>query len=143
MKKIELKHYAAYLPYNVKVQRNNIEKKIVVLTPSNFDFNLLNNNKLILRPLSDLTKKIEHNEEKFIPIERLFSPAEYEYFPIIKFSFFNGVLNEIWLQNKKCSISESILTFYDWNLLLSWNFDIYNLIENDLAIDINSLQNQK
>ncbi len=78
--KLELKHLAGYLPYNLKIcymildlkngdpNTGDIDDRMkdcfMILTPlmlSKLDF------KPILRPLSDLTKEIEINGEKFAP----------------------------------------------------------------------------
>lgn len=68
--KLELKHIAPYLPYGLKMKYNNnfVSPKIRDLDLTNCAF-LMNEASLVLRPLSDLTKEIEHNGEKFVPIE--------------------------------------------------------------------------
>lgn len=83
--KLELKHIAPYLPYNLKlkyVSKYDVDKlsieSIVTLKQINEGSICVNgyktNNKSympILHPLSDLTKEIEVNGEKFIPIKKL------------------------------------------------------------------------
>lgn len=80
--------------------------------------------KPILHPLSDLTKEIEHNGEKFVPIHWFDENFDHnEAFPL--------VLN-----------SRGIVEMKHWNefqKLFEWHFDIFGLIENYLAIDVNSL----
>ena len=65
MEKLELKHLAPYLPYGL----NGIhgDKRIDFNSANIWVFTL--NAKPIFRPLSDLTKEIEHNGEKFVPME--------------------------------------------------------------------------
>lgn len=78
--KLELKHLAPYLPYNLKgnyevsevVPSAKFELRNKELRTDNIDF-FLKYAKPILRPLSDLTKEIEVNGEKFIPIVELFN----------------------------------------------------------------------
>ena len=84
----------------------------------------------ILHPLSDLTKEIEHNGEKFVPIERL--------------SKLNGMSAIRDMDTIALYIQESGLNFIPYviiNLLVSWHFDIAGLIEKGEAIDINTIEN--
>lgn len=77
MEKLELKHLAAYLPYGLKMEildfptgRKHYRKLKLDL---GHDFNYyLQQNKVrpILRPLSDITKEIEVNGEKFVPLKK-------------------------------------------------------------------------
>lgn len=114
--KLELKHIAPYLPYGLKYVHKNIIWDLTHLdsTTKNREY------KPILRPLSDLTKEIEVNGEKFVPIEKI---AIYG--------------------DNKAYLEEAILTglveVIVFNMLLRWHFDLYNLIENGIAIDINTL----
>jgi len=132
--KLELKHLAGYLPYKVKVSKihtlnigNGIGGISHVLTTHSKNY------KPILRPLSDLTKEIEVNGEKFVPIEIL-----NELFEI------NGLENTgngymiygVRSENAIIAVDEMI----DYiEKLYEWHFDIHNLIKNGLAIDINTL----
>ena len=81
--KIELKHYAPYLGCDAKDSTGKVGV-MVGLSLSNDTVKMyypahndkeswfpFENCKLILRPLSDLTKEIEHNGEKFVPIIEL------------------------------------------------------------------------
>ena len=79
--------------------------------------------KPILRPLSDLTKPIEHNGEKFVPIERIAYSYGYE----IQI-FRNKLLKPI-----MCEQFNIVLQ------LIKWHFDIALLIEKGEAIDVNTL----
>ena len=77
--------------------------------------------KLILRPLSDLTKEIEHKGEKFVPMDRI----------------------AIYNPNNLCYFIECILTgMVEWIVvtkLIEWHFDIADLISKGEAIDVNTL----
>ena len=77
--------------------------------------------KLILRPLSDLAKEIEHKGEKFVPMDRI----------------------AIYNPNNLCYFIECILTgMVEWIVvrnLIEWHFDIADLISNGEAIDVNTL----
>jgi hypothetical protein len=54
MKKTELKHLAAYLPYNIFVKRYGFANEIIQLTTDNIKFITANNDLLRLRPLNQL-----------------------------------------------------------------------------------------
>ena len=134
--KLELKHLAPYLPYGLKCM---VDKETVLLigldteveywiiwkklAASNQGCSYPSKNfKLLLRPLSDLTKEIEHNGEKFVP--SLNEDSELRQFT---FSSFN-----------------SIKTYYaDFEKLFEWHFDVFGLIEAGLAIDINTLHEKE
>lgn len=103
---------------------------------------------LILHPLSDLTKEIKHNGERFVPLERLYD--------------LNGSEGEKWFfewVDKKRKIICDIHVMFPqesyriWNTfhinqlsfkqaqqLHEWHFDIHGLIEKGLAVDINELK---
>lgn len=87
----------------------------------------------ICRPLSDLTKPIEHKGEKFVPTERLKTRS-------IPIKINN--LNCISLDDIYSSYTETTLN--DWltaiSYLLEWHFDIADLISKDEAIDVNTLE---
>ena len=126
MEKLELKYLAPYLPYGLKFYWEDLKGNINEpwsLTINSIDFALENQNKPILRPLSDLTKEITHNGEKFIPID-----------------YFVGDDSD--LVYNACLIHNdfSYLPYNLVQLLLEWHFDIFGLIEKGLAIDINTLK---
>ena len=76
----------------------------------------------VLRPLSDLTKEIEHNGETFIPIERI------------------GIYNP---NNVDCLINQILSEFVEFSImetLVRWHFDVVDLISKGEAIDVNTLE---
>lgn len=154
--KLELKHLAPYLPYELRIFhsafmfRNNWNENEIgtmvgitdvveldVLGETTFDivmrrdkdFYKLHDSrghfKSILRPLSDITKEIEINGEKFVPSDK-----------INKCTTTGGTYN--WFK-----ISEiGNLKYVNYEVvqkLFEWHFDIFGLIEKGLAIDINTL----
>ena len=152
--KLELKHLSAYFPYSLRFIHNNEGVDIVTninLKITNRRLSKTNDVKLLLRPLSDLTKEIEVKGEKFIPIHRLKQGGT----DIIDFHVENG--------NFSCYDNEGHETFYDskkmcffncyrgdlrefqgqyhaFQKLLSWHFDIFGLIDAGLAVDINTVK---
>lgn len=167
--KLELKHWAAYLPYNLRIfwLNCNISLRLIgVCTEKEFVNQVFcqfkdnsrswvdlseNQFKPLLHPLSSLTKVIEHNGERFMPILRLLGLDSKEL--IIKEIYcFKNSFNSYSVGvkyhhvNHEDNIFISSLSFGKGNLdvirydyvqrLLSWHFDIFDLIENNLAIPI-------
>lgn len=140
MNKLTLEHLAPYLPYGLKVQFDYkridkiIEKRIATinLIDSVWDRCNINNGSIsydliyfdeikpILRPLSDLTKEIEVNGEKFVPIEVLKH----------RYDFIYSSLNKYNLDKWEFRVIQK---------LFQWHFDVFGLIPQNLAIDFNTL----
>jgi hypothetical protein len=110
--------------------------------------------KPILRPLSDLTKEIEVNGERFVPIIKIVDPDNdhndwikmkveiYNPFPKMDmhhkyYRVIHNELGDIISINPK---NITALSFFMVDKLLEWHFDIFNLIPNNLALDINTLK---
>ena len=104
------------------------EEDIAPLADSNYG--------LCLRPLSDLTKPIEHKGEKFVPIEKL-----------------REIIGDGW-----CDVYErAVERMQEWDIdtlkdkikylpfefiqiFISWHFDLADLISKGEAIDVNTLE---
>lgn len=84
--------------------------------------------KLVLRPLSDLTKEIDVNGEKFVPIHFLVKIG-YENRNKVDFDFYS----------KKYDYHALVSNLDIYFKLLEWHFDVFSLIEQGLAVDINTL----
>ena len=127
------------LPYGLKMcyaYKDRID--IHILLPMHFDFKfqLVNERgKPILHPLSDLTKPIEHNGEKFVPIDN------------IEGLFIEGtedLINqsieaiEYFIENNFFSRME-YLPFILIQKLIEWKFDLFGGIDSGEAIDVNTL----
>lgn len=131
--KLELKHLAGYLPYRLELWHNQW-KEILIMDCAGSNCDTLSIEdvseyaKPILRPLSELTKEIEVNGEKFVPIERFNKIRKWEGSPL--------AMTEHIVHNVK----EHNLPTWITQKLLEWHFDIYGLIEKGLAIDINTLK---
>jgi len=140
--KLELKHLVGYLPYGLGIRYKIIGKfsstRNEILEGRHLDnLNIYTFCKPILRPLSDLTKEIEVDGEKFVPINLLKKEFNKTLCPYL---FFDGTIS---LDIDTENYSQTIDLFEGYLItqkLLEWHFDIYGLIENNLAIDINTLQ---
>lgn len=127
--KLQLKHLAGYLPYKALV---NDGRTPFELTQHNFTNVYPYIDKIHLRPLSDLTKEIEVNGEKFVPIEKLKErDSNIEFLGWYQYTF------AFRLDEKAIGIMA--MPYYIIQQLLEWHFDIYGLIEKGLAIDVNTL----
>lgn len=152
--KLELKHISPYLPYGLNIWYN-ATKGIILdkMDTSNIrDVILYNKNyKPILRPLSDLTKEIEHNGERFIPIMRIFGGDTYDHDYKYEISIVEkpilGERIEISVEGlgSPCisfSISNILnnpLYYSQWKELLEWHFDIFGLHEKNLCVYYNEI----
>lgn len=158
--KLELKYLATYLPYGLKVYH---EDHIAIITEfylpagnHNPDLWVVSmkdssNNELscsvnfkevkpILRPLSELTKEIEHNEEKFSPLLKMANKLydkEPESFDSLAscIKWVDFMIIQV-IRNKK---GYDNIPHWAFNDLIKWHFDVFKLIDQDLAIDINTL----
>ncbi len=128
MKTLELKHLAPYLPYKLELFCSN--GTIVDLDKDYFDEDWScgykdGHLKPILHPLSSLTKEIEVNGEKFVPFDNMYLKAYKE-------------ICELTDEADPSKIIEA-MPYYIYIKLFEWHFDCFSLIENNLAIDINTL----
>lgn len=158
--KLELKHLAGYLPYGLKAEFADYddiedteiltvlsleigsEEDFIVNQYSSFFFQF----KPILRPLSDLTKEIKVNGEKFVPIDVIGEDIDLNLCDNDYVSDWDekggNFLNYIdeFIQRVYNNHHLDFMPFGFIQKLLEWHFDIYGLIENGLAIDINTIK---
>ena len=143
--KLELKHLAPYLPYKLKGTSNRdyniqsvdmigLDDRRISINKRNVIADLLytyDEFKTILRPLSDLTKKIQIAEfyASFTAHIRRITGFEID--------------TDLDVDTEGCYY----IDFYDYQLILEflygYHFDVFGLIEKGLAIDINTLDNAK
>lgn len=144
--KLELKHLAPYLPYDLKVfheghiaiiasmylPADNYEKDLWIVSMEDLRDRELSCSvnykeiKPILRPLLDLTKEVEVNGEKFIPYN-------------IFIHWYGFEVLEGWRRNNYKNLNVNELSFAIINKLLEWHFDVFGLLEKNIAVDINKL----
>ena len=96
--------------------------------------------RLYKRPTSDLTKEIEVNGEKFVPIEKLKKLLCYLETDL-------SIQIDPTSEGYSCECISTVINFKDYysvvEKLYKWHFDIHGLIEAGLAIDINTLNESK
>ncbi len=153
MKKLELKHLACYLPYGLKI-KNGITTYTMVCDAKQYDADGFLSlefvegiaSKPILRPLSDLTKEIKVDGEKFYPFEKIINaPLDYEkaYRVLGKRRFEILFDNDGEAYLEKLSTDPKGWPYYYLTYLFKWHFDVFDLIDAGLAIDINTLEDEK
>lgn len=130
METIKFEHWAAYLPYKLKVEFYNdtnvlcavhFDNKSISIKDDFYTYTQIKPEKLkpLLRPMSQLTTEIEHNGERFVPID--YKPFELSKKDIIDFQ--NGFLHY------------KALRFGIIQRLLEWHFDIWGYIPKGLAVE--------
>jgi hypothetical protein len=139
--KLELKHLAAYLPFGLKIMYFGKQRKMNAGNGSSKNWIGITatiqrqgeNCKPILRPLSDLTKEIEVGGERFVPIKEfmiLYGGCTTEKGkPIFESDFITNIMYSYY-----GSLSYGVI-----EKLFEWHFDVFGLIEQGLAININTL----
>ena len=133
METLKLEHIAPYLPYGLKgIASGKIYKLKAIKTgrsdcywikekdPYIFGVWGLRRIKPLLRPLSQLTEEIEHNGDKFVPID--YNAFKHDKDHLVDFA--NNFKN---YKSVKYGIMER---------LFEWHFDVFGLIEKGLAVPI-------
>lgn len=178
MEKIKVQEVVGYLPYDLGIVNGLIRTKITAISLESPFFVFaptylgsrkkqmlsISDTKPILRPLSDLTKEIEVNGEKFVPMVELAKIANLDTTEYKLSSSGNAYGIRCNIENDDNSDKWEVLGFdlvngfghhyipsKDWTIVMNqfelygklyeWHFDIHNLIERGLAVDINTLNN--
>lgn len=161
--KLEFTHLAPYLPYGLKARLSHIGRlnldseypnehqgkigiirnfgiykgevsgELQVTNKYTFDFEGLEELEIILRPLSDLTKEIEHNGERFIPLERIRH---------INLGHCDWISTERdhWISMYGLSGWLGQIPYAIVNKLFEWNFDVFGLIDKGLVFSSNEFK---
>lgn len=136
MERIKIEEITPYLPYGLNIfdtesnrshELIGIDNKKLILRLSRFPyrtFGCLSEIKPILRPLSDLQNK---ELDFWIEFSEKIDEMQNDY-------LIDAIVN-------KYSYTKNIHdSFKIWNVLILMHFDVFNLIERGLAIDINILK---
>lgn len=149
--KLELKHISPYLPYGLKIifeksgkiiELSGIElsesEKLIFINKNAFFESTIWNFKPILRHLSDLTKEIEHNGEKFVPYNELYKIKKgIEVYEPININYPIELLIETENYSQDIDLFDGYLIIQK---LIEWHFDVFGLIKKRLAVDINTIE---
>lgn len=143
--KLELKHLAPYLPYSLKcnVMGELVDPYDEPAIPKVFEIVGLTKDYVeyfeegrtvteecvfsdcfpLLRPISDLTKEISINGKNVIPIDGMFLPCG------------ERKILESWAKENKCWLGQQ-LSYLPYQMLFAMSFDVFNLLDNKLAINL-------
>jgi len=139
--KLELKHLACYLPYELKMHQENLtgtKSYSWKLLPEHIDDALAFQNKPILRPLSDLTDEVlkEMFNDQDLDISRM------KYAIVCNYQLMGEWFKETIVLRKVFNDDYAAFTMSGWLLmkLFENHLDVFGLIEKGLAIDINTLK---
>jgi len=140
--KLELKHLAPYLPYGLKIQGQTHGEIAELSAVSENSVNIKDRGftygwwadvfeiKPILRPLSDIGRdNLIHDE--FTAIESLWLIGQKAG---LTDEYLGGVLRITWTKQML-----RITPLWVIERLLEWHFDVFGLIPEGLAIDINTI----
>lgn len=175
--KLKLKHLSAYLPYKMSCIVEGYSKPLPMISAyddgqneygcgaalqetsgNDFGFNS-DEFKLILKPLSLLTKEFESNKEKTIPIIELCKIEDKNFNRVLridtsvdgseiyyidndgeKYYFgYRTEYNSFYFQNKHKQHIEILHSYNLYQKLYELHFDTFGLIESGLAVNFNLL----
>lgn len=125
--KLELKHLAPYLPYGLKIKTNNLIREMRPSQIHHHKYTPINNvidgtgHKPILRPLADLTKDEETFKFLLLMCHKIDENLDY----VCEFSG---------------DLTNTSLSYRAVLILITNHFDVFGLIPEGLAIDINTLK---
>lgn len=140
MNKLEIKHLAPYLPHGImcrvtdRGQSKTAKMKGLYSDGSCVFFDTIESDKgfseikPLLRPLSQLTKEIEHDGKRFVPALVLFPVSEDDEENFLIY----GTVIDYWKMAIK-NIKKHTIDYADMVKLQSWHFDVYGLIDQHLA----------
>lgn len=152
MDKITIKELAPYLPYGLKCIWNtetyelhgvlaNDKCKLMDIYDDTIYGCGIKFIKPLLFPLSSLTKEIEVNGERFVPLKVLESMNDFGEHLYIQSSTLSEDFGKLdwWIEDEGGFTFNEMMNVY--NKLLEWHFDVFGLIERGLAIDKTTINN--
>jgi len=146
--KLELKHLSPYLPYGLECITYFDGAGLIRGMDANLMLNIIDRSTSympIMRPLSDLTNEIKINGEWVIPIDLLgedvnqFCDVDFVSDWSQRGGNFNDYVNEF-INKKFGNHHLSFLPYGFIQKLLEWHFDVFGLIDEKLAIYINTFK---
>ena len=144
--KLELKHLTPYLPYKPMVRFLYDDDSGGDWMPLNPDrgidlfihtmaFYKMKERQIAFHPLSDLTKRIEHNKVEFVPCDTLFDD-----YSDMDSSMTSKQGADAFIKNE--GRLDLCFPLMFWDKLFEWHFDLFGLIDKGLAIDYNKINNK-
>jgi len=146
--KLELKHLAPYLPYNIEFLDNGTPEIIIGFKSDRIYIddchksgycNIDEINTLLLRPMSYLNQEVEIHGNRFIPTTML-----HKLFGMHHSFGFGDIIHQrptIFINGDWVEISSFPYEIIE--KLFEWHFDVFRLIYAGLAVSINKTSIQK
>jgi len=131
IEKLYTKVLPSYFPFGLKMVDK--EGHFFEMIIQNFAYCLTSDSRPILRDISDLKKEIEHNGEKFVPIEKIFKPD------LLKILGDSDGVFDTWTNRSDGKVINHPLSLDVWQKFIEWKFNICNL-PTELWVDVNNLQ---
>lgn len=156
MKRLTIKEVTPYLPFKLqwKFEGSDDIHEVMGIDITDFGIHLFSpygdygkcriyEGKPLLRPLSQLTEEIEHNGERFVPIDRINNYGKTSGLQPVSYGIcdrdINPNLTTYGGGSWEGGIEEDISTFQFYRLyekLFEWHFDVFGLIDRNLALPI-------
>lgn len=152
-----LEIYAQYLPYGVRFWSENAKKtftlsgvetianQVYVSSAENIEAWLLDDNethKLLLRPISDLTKEIKHKGARFVPwreLSKLLNNGRFsDEYNIVEYNEYGSLRVSFGDHCGGYSLNFEAMPII--RKLHEWHFDTDNLIDRGLALNLNDFE---
>src|SRR5690606_40023696 len=130
-KNLTIAHIAPYLPYGLQY-KSLMNGSINELRDLSVEAELTDWMRPILRPLSQLTEEIEHNGERFVPIDRINGRLRSKIPRNIEVNQSVNNQNVFFVLTEWISFEQLYELF---NMLFEWHFDVFGLIDSGLAIE--------
>lgn len=137
MERLTIKELAPYLPYGLKIRNILGRGSTWTLTRFNIE-QFSDDDKPLLRNLSQLTEEIEHNGESFVPwveINKFLNNGEYQpHFNVIEYNEWGSLT--ISFGDHCAGYSLNLEAIPVIQKLFEWHFDVFGLREKNLALPI-------
>lgn len=143
--KLELKYINPYLIYGLTAETfsSDSDKQVVdIISSVDYEHSIITflnegnrhiyDVKPLLRPLSQLTKEITHNGETFVPIDIMYN----HWLSLPEYGLEDDTPLNRMLFDAIIGIPVTSYPYYMVQMMHEWKFDLYDLINNNLAIEI-------
>jgi hypothetical protein len=141
---------------NISFWGSEITGQLHVSETYSFDFSEIDEVDILLRPLSDLTKEIDHNGERFVPIVELCKIADigiyqefydfditethieiYTFMQCFGYNLEDSCFYYIGESDEYGMVKNQLQLFQK---LYEWKLDIHGLLEAGLAVNLNDIK---
>ena len=121
-----------YLGCGLKININSLSNEIITLTGGNYNECLFRQDKPIFYPL-DLTNPIWYDRKEFTPINMIKIIS-------VQYGFNKDTLTLMLMKFSEVENGYRTLPFFVIDSFVKWRIDVFNIIGQGLAIDVNTLE---